>query len=90
MAGLFSWATPFFGEGANRVSNRRINLPQTVEECHKLILELYETIDELLARIERLERELYGPRRERFVDDDPQSDDITDDANLSLHESSAG
>lgn len=49
---------------------RRSELPQTLEECHALILELYDTIDELRARIAGLERELYGTRRERFIADD--------------------
>jgi hypothetical protein len=40
-----------------------------LEECHALILELYDTIDELRARIAELERELYGSRRERFIAD---------------------
>ncbi len=51
------------------MSTRRIDLPQTVEACHQLILELYETIDELRARIAELERELYGTKRERFIAD---------------------
>lgn len=52
------------------MATRRIDLPQTVEECHQLILELYETIDELRARIAQLERELYGAKRERFIADE--------------------
>lgn len=61
---------------------RRIDLPQTVKECHKLILELYETIDELRARVARLERELYGSRRERFIDDEPEPGEDADGARL--------
>ena len=51
------------------MSPRRTDLPQTLDACHQLILELYETIDELRARVAQLERELYGTKRERFVDD---------------------
>lgn len=56
------------------MSNRRSDLPQTVEACHQLILELYETIDELRARVAALERELYGTKRERFIADSCQDD----------------
>lgn len=52
------------------MSPRRIDLPQTLDACHRLILELYETIDELRARVAQLERELYGTKRERFIADD--------------------
>jgi hypothetical protein len=55
-----------------------------LDECHPLILELYDTIDELQARIAELERELYGWRRERFIGDeslggDEQEDEDEDD-----------
>ena len=33
------------------MSTRRSDLPQTVEACHQLILELYETIDELRSAL---------------------------------------
>lgn len=58
---------------------KRIDLPPTLAECHQLILELYDTIDELRARVARLERELYGHRRERFLDDAEQFDDSVGD-----------
>lgn len=61
------------------MSGRRIDLPQTVEACHQLILELYETIDELHTRIAELERELYGAKRERFIaDQDDDEDEATE------------
>lgn len=60
----------------------RIELPQTLEECHALILEIYEMIDELRARVAQLERELYGSRRERFIDDG--SDGRDDDADTDV------
>ena len=47
---------------------RRIELPTTLEECHTLIIELYDLHDEQKAYIAELERELYGCRRERFID----------------------
>ena len=46
----------------------------TVKECHQLIRELYDTIDELRSRVAHLERELYGVKRERFIADDEQAD----------------
>ncbi|MFO0916209.1 MAG: IS66 family transposase [Pirellulales bacterium] len=84
---------------------RRTELPRTLKGCHKLILELYETIDELRARIAQLERELYGPRRERFIsdgrvkstlavpdlqnEDQPVVDSVTSQAPLAEFEESA-
>ena len=56
------------------MSPRRIDLPQTLDGCHQLILELYETIEELRARVAQLERELYGTKRERFMADDEEGD----------------
>lgn len=49
------------------MAKRRRELPQTVAECHELILKLYDEIDELKAEIAELKRALYGPRRERFI-----------------------
>ncbi len=46
---------------------KRRKLPQTVAECHQLILELYDRLDELEAQVAELKRALYGPRRERFI-----------------------
>lgn len=65
---------------------RRTELPRTVEECHRLILELYDIIEALQARVAQLERELYGPRRERFIAEDrpavedSAADDSDDDS----------
>ncbi len=56
-------------------SPRRTELPQTVEECHQLIWELYDIIDALLARVAKLERQLYGTRRERFIADESELGD---------------
>ena len=58
---------------------RRSDLPKTLEGCHALILELYDTIDELRARIAELERELYGTRRERFIADESRGDHDQED-----------
>ena len=51
-------------------------LPDNLPACHAVILRQAEVIDELLARIDRLERDLatlkrqlFGSRRERFVAD---------------------
>jgi transposase len=63
------------------MGNRRSELPQTLEECHALILDLYDTIDELQARLAQLERELYGTRRERFIADE-QVDDASADEDV--------
>lgn len=52
------------------MERRRSDLPKTLEECHQLIRELYDAIDELRARIAQLERELYGAKRERFIADE--------------------
>jgi transposase len=64
-----------------------------VAECHKLILELYDRLNELEAEVAELKRELYGPRRERFiadefagmpdVDEDGQVDAPRDEPNAS-------
>jgi len=53
---------------------RRIELPDTVTECHKVILGLHDTLDEVEFREAQLQRELYGQRRERFIDDDSDAD----------------
>jgi len=50
--------------------NRRIELPHTVAECHTVILDLHAILDELEYRLAQLERELYGHRRERFIEND--------------------
>lgn len=55
--------------------NRRIELPDTVTECHKVILGLHDTLDDVEFREAQLERELYGQRRERFIDDDSDADE---------------
>jgi transposase len=55
--------------------NRRIELPDTVTECHRVILGLHDTLDEVEFRAAQLERELYGQRRERFIDDEPDIDE---------------
>ena len=54
--------------------NRRIELPDTVTECHKVILGLHDTLDEMEFREAQLKRELYGQRRERFIDDESNVD----------------
>ena len=54
--------------------NRRIELPDTVAECHKVILGLHDTLDEMEFREAQLKRELYGQRRERFIDDESNVD----------------
>ncbi|MEZ6098542.1 MAG: hypothetical protein R3E01_06185 [Pirellulaceae bacterium] len=53
---------------------RRIELPPKLEECHTLIVELYDLHDEQKAYIAELEQELYGCRRERFIDGDFDDD----------------
>jgi len=53
-------------------------LPRTIKECHALIRELDETIDDFRARVEQLERELYGVRRERFLNGEPDEAQATD------------
>ena len=55
--------------------NRRIELPDTVTKCHKVILGLHDTLDEVEFRKAQLQRELYGQRRERFIDDDSDVDE---------------
>ena len=55
--------------------NRRIELPDTVPECHKVILGLHDTLDEVEFREAQLQRELYGQRRERFIDDESDVDE---------------
>lgn len=57
------------------MARRRIELPNTVAECHKLILELYAKLDELEDLVAQLRRELYGSRRERFIVDESAADD---------------
>jgi transposase len=57
------------------MARRRIELPNTVAECHKLILELYAKLEELEDLVAQLRRELYGSRRERFIVDESASDD---------------
>jgi len=73
------------------MASRRKPLPKTVKECHQLIRELYDTIDELRSRVAHLERELYGAKRERFIADDEQADSappsLENDAVDLLHES---
>lgn len=49
--------------------NRRIELPDTLAECHTVILGLHDTLDEAEFRLAQLERQIYGQRRERFIDD---------------------
>jgi transposase len=49
--------------------NRRIELPDNVAECHQVILGLHGTLDEAEFRMAQLERQIYGQRRERFIDD---------------------
>jgi len=53
-----------------------VELPDNLPACHAIILRQAQVIDELLARIERLDRDLatlkrqlFGSRRERFVAD---------------------
>ncbi|MCH5374248.1 MAG: IS66 family transposase [Planctomycetes bacterium] len=55
--------------------NRRIELPDTVPECHKVILGLHDTLAEVESREAQLQRELYGQRRERFIDDESDVDE---------------
>jgi transposase len=55
--------------------NRRIELPDTVTKCHKVILGLHDTLDEVEFREAQLQRELYGQRSERFIDDDSDVDE---------------
>ena len=55
---------------------RRIELPDTVPECHKVILGLHDTLDEVEFREAQLQRELYGQRRERFIDDESDVDEV--------------
>ena len=71
------------------MSRRRSDLPKTVEACHQLILELYETIDELRARIAELERELYGTKRERFIADPWEDEASHGNASCHSHRSDA-
>jgi hypothetical protein len=59
------------------VSHRRSELPQTIDACHDLIRELYARIDELEAQVAQLRRELYGSRRERFINNDSSTDELT-------------
>jgi len=54
--------------------NRRIELPDTVTDCHKVILGLHDTLDEAEFRMAQLARALYGQRRERFIDDGSDAD----------------
>jgi len=56
------------------MSNRRIELPDTVTDCHKVILGLHDTLDEAEFRMAQLTRALYGQRRERFIDDGSDAD----------------
>ena len=68
--------------------NRRIELPDTVAECHKVILGLHGTLDEAEFRAAQLERQLYGQRRERFIDDGT-TDEAETDAPSEAHPSAA-
>jgi transposase len=65
--------------------NRRIELPNTVAQCHTVILDLHATLDDLEFRLAQLQRELYGQRRERFIDDGSDIDEActTDEATTS-------
>ena len=49
--------------------NRQLELPNTVAQCHTVILDLHATVDDLEFRLAQPQRELYGQRRERFIDD---------------------
>ena len=57
--------------------NRRIELPNTVGQCHTVILDLHATVDDLEFRLAQLQRELYGQRRERFIDDGADIDEAS-------------
>lgn len=57
----------------------RIVLPNTLAECHAVILDLHARLRELEDLVRRLQRQLYGLRRERFIASDPW----TDESNLS-------
>jgi transposase len=70
------------------MARRLLELPDNVPDCHAVIRrqadrihELEARVDQLLARIDELvsevatlRRELYGPRRERFIAEQPQND----------------
>lgn len=56
------------------MAKKRIVLPQTLPECHDLILDLYQRIEELEAEIASLKRQLYGKKSERFLDDETTPD----------------
>ena len=57
---------------------RRRELPNTIEECHQVILGLHDTLDEVEFHAAQLERELYGQRRERFLDEGTRAEGETD------------
>jgi len=54
---------------------RRRELPDTIAECHQVILRLHETLEEVEFRVAQLERELYGQRRERFLEEESEGDE---------------
>ena len=57
---------------------RRRELPDTIAECHQVILRLHDTLDEVEFREAQLERELYGQRRERFIEEGTSAERETD------------
>jgi len=60
------------------MSKRRRELPDTIAECHQVILGLHDTLDEMEFRAAQLERELYGQRRERFLEEGTTAEGETD------------
>jgi hypothetical protein len=72
-------------QGGVVMPKRPVKLPDNLPDCHALILqqadrieelearvdELNARIDELMAEVAGLRRQLYGSRRERFVSDPP-------------------
>jgi len=58
------------------MAKKRTALPKTLAECHALIVDLFERIEELEAELALLKRQLYGKKSERFLDDDATPDSL--------------